>query len=67
MARVVRNLSGKLENFSEFVEQANEAFEGITKNLDDLEKFLNELFERVTKLESYHKPSTKGKKVSEED
>lgn len=63
MARLVRNVSSKLNSLSEFVDQANEAFETISGNISDLEIAIKDLMDRVSKLES----SKKGKKVSEEE
>ncbi|MEM4326247.1 MAG: hypothetical protein QXU40_03020 [Candidatus Pacearchaeota archaeon] len=65
MARLVRNVSSKLNSLSEFVDQANEAFETISGNISDLEIAIKDLMDRVSRLESSHKQ--KGKKVSEEE
>lgn len=61
--RNIRKLDSQLNDFKEFIEQSNDAFEQLAKSIEDLEKVVSELIERVEKLE--HTPK-KSKKYEEE-
>jgi hypothetical protein len=64
--RNVRKLGSKLKNLEEFTNQANEAFEEISKSIHDIEVVIAEMVKRLEILEEYVLPAKQKSKKKDE-